>query len=46
MQGSGLTPLLVEGKQGPKMAYAETHYPRLHFGWSELRAIYRFDLAP
>jgi arylsulfatase A-like enzyme/Tfp pilus assembly protein PilF len=42
MQGSGLTPLLVEGKQGPRVAYAETHYPRLHFGWSELRALYRF----
>lgn len=42
MQGSGLTPLLLGEKQGPRVAYAETHYPRLRFGWSELRAIYRF----
>ena len=42
MQGSGLIPLLLETERGPRKAYAETQYPRLRFGWSGLRGIYRF----
>ncbi|MEE8348456.1 MAG: sulfatase-like hydrolase/transferase [Acidobacteriota bacterium] len=42
MQGSGLMPLLRGEEKGPREAYAETHYPRLRFGWSELRGLYRF----
>lgn len=34
----------------PDEAYGESHYPRLHFGWSELRAYYqggwKYILAP
>ena len=42
MQGSGLIPLLLGKEKGSREAYAETHYPRLRFGWSQLQAIYRF----
>src|SRR6185295_8826607 len=32
--------LLVRGRQ-PRDLYAETYYPRLHFGWSELASVIR-----
>ena len=40
VQGRSLVPLLSgRGRTEPRPAYSETHYPRLHFGWSELTAI-------
>jgi len=42
MQGEGLVPILLDEERGSREVYAEIHYPRLHFGWSELRSIYRF----
>jgi arylsulfatase A-like enzyme/Tfp pilus assembly protein PilF len=50
-QGRSLLPLLL-GKHvsGMDSAYTETYYPRLHFGWSELKACYsgkwKYILAP
>ncbi len=42
MQGTGLVRELL-GRPGPVLqAYAESFYPRLQFGWSELRSLYRF----
>lgn len=42
MQGTGLVRVLL-GRSGPGLqAYAESYYPRLQFGWSELRTFYRF----
>ncbi|HUV14125.1 MAG TPA: tetratricopeptide repeat protein, partial [Acidobacteriota bacterium] len=42
MQGTGLVRELL-GRPGPALqAYAESYYPRLQFGWSELRSLYRF----
>ncbi len=47
MQGRSLLGLLA-GDSGSarefNFAYAETFYPRLHFGWSELKAFYQDDL--
>lgn len=40
-QGRGLWGSLRQGRVPPQVAYAETYYPRLQFGWSELRAFYR-----
>ena len=38
--GRSLLPLLEDSNPGAERAlYAETFYPRLHFGWSELRAV-------
>jgi arylsulfatase A-like enzyme/Flp pilus assembly protein TadD len=51
VQGQSLAPLLA-GRQStqPRSLYAETYLPRLHFNWSELRAIelekYHFIEAP
>lgn len=40
-QGESLLPLLFGGKVRKKdIAYTETYYPRIHFGWSELKGIY------
>jgi len=50
-QGRSLRPLL-EGKRGSgfKQAYSETFYPRFHYGWSQLQALYdkqrKYILAP
>ena len=43
MQGRSLVRLLTGrgDRSAQPPAYAETHYPRLHFGWHPLRAIYR-----
>ena len=44
IQGRSLLPLLLgERREGADTAYAETFYPRLHYGWSDLRAFYRED---
>src|SRR5262249_50750053 len=51
MQGRGLLPLIAGKSSGyrPEI-YAECYYPRLQFGWSELRALitdrYKYLLAP
>lgn len=40
IDGSSLAVLLAGGSRDEApAAYAESHYPRLHYGWSELRAI-------
>jgi arylsulfatase A-like enzyme/Tfp pilus assembly protein PilF len=40
LDGEPLTALLRGGaREEAPPAYAESHYPRLHYGWSELRAI-------
>ena len=51
VQGHGLLPLMVPTKAGEtRNLYAETFLPRLHFNWSELRAVetekYQFIDAP
>ncbi len=44
VQGRSLWPVLAGGDpEARTAAYAETFYPRLHYGWSELRALYRGD---
>ncbi len=52
VQGESLLGLMFEDKPWKRnTAYTETYYPRMHFGWSELKALYRdgnwkFILAP
>jgi choline-sulfatase len=51
VQGHGLLPMMVPKKaEESRNLYAETFLPRLHFNWSELRAIetekYQFIDAP
>ena len=51
VQGQGLLPLMVPKKaEESRNLYAETFLPRLHFNWSELRAVetdrYQFIDAP
>jgi arylsulfatase A-like enzyme/lipopolysaccharide biosynthesis regulator YciM len=51
-QGKSLLGLMWGDKEREKKtAYTETYYPRLHFGWSELKALYydkhwKYILAP
>jgi len=51
-QGQSLLGLMFRDRQRNKDgAYTETYYPRLHFGWSELKALYydnhwKYILAP
>ncbi len=51
IQGKSVLGLLF-GKSSsfPELAYTETFYPRFHYGWSELKAIYyknyKYILAP
>ncbi|UCH93911.1 MAG: sulfatase-like hydrolase/transferase [Candidatus Aminicenantes bacterium] len=51
-QGQSLVGLMLGDKKRKKdAAYTETYYPRLHFGWSELKALYydnhwKYILAP
>ncbi|GAB4239530.1 MAG: hypothetical protein Kow00109_14380 [Acidobacteriota bacterium] len=40
-QGRGLWKYVRQGRVPRQDAYAETYYPRLQFGWSELRAFYQ-----
>lgn len=51
VQGAGLLSLILGKGEGYRRdLYAETYYPRLQFGWSELRAIiagpHKYILAP
>ena len=51
VQGQSLLPLIMESKsREARFAYSETHYPRYHFGWSELKSLqnsrHKFILAP
>ncbi|HJX27044.1 MAG TPA: sulfatase-like hydrolase/transferase [Thermoanaerobaculia bacterium] len=43
MDGGSLLDIETGGKQGAseRVIYAETFYPRLHFGWSELTSVIR-----
>ncbi len=41
MQGTGLLRALMGREPAASPAYAESYYPRLQFGWSELRSLYR-----
>ncbi|MGE5340898.1 MAG: sulfatase-like hydrolase/transferase [Candidatus Omnitrophota bacterium] len=42
MQGESLLGVMFKDKTLTKQeAYTETYFPRLHFGWSELKAIYQ-----
>lgn len=51
-QGQSLLNLMFGDKEGRKdIAYTETYYPRMHYGWSELKALYynknwKYILAP
>jgi arylsulfatase A-like enzyme/Flp pilus assembly protein TadD len=51
-QGQSLLGLMMGDKTRKReTAYTETYYPRLHFGWSELKALYfddhwKYILAP
>ncbi len=43
-QGQSMVPLLLgKGDAGFQSAYTESWYPRLHFGWAELKGRYRGD---
>lgn len=42
MQGKGLVRELSGRPGSGVQAYAESYYPRLQFGWSELRSLYRY----
>jgi arylsulfatase A-like enzyme/Tfp pilus assembly protein PilF len=51
-QGQSLLSLMFGDKEREKdIAYTETYYPRLHYGWSELKALYynknwKYIIAP
>ena len=49
VQGTSLRPAL-EGERQELLAFAESWYPRYHYGWSELQAVrdgaFKFILAP
>lgn len=40
-QGTSLVPLMQGGDFAPVTSYAETFFPRLNLGWSELRSVRR-----
>ena len=51
VQGESLLPLFFEPEEGVhSVAYAETFYPRFHYGWSELKSLqnqrYKLIIAP
>lgn len=51
VQGKSLLPLFfAEKKNKVSFAYAETYYPRFHYGWSELKSIqegrFKLIIAP
>ncbi|MCU0276005.1 MAG: sulfatase-like hydrolase/transferase [Acidobacteria bacterium] len=51
VQGHSLLDLILgRPARRPDAAYGESHYPRIHFGWSELKAFYqgrwKYILAP
>ncbi len=39
LDGHDLAPVLAGRGEGLRSVYAETYYPRLHFGWSDLQAM-------
>jgi arylsulfatase A-like enzyme/predicted Zn-dependent protease len=40
IQGQSLVPLFFDQEESTeRFAYAETYYPRLHYGWSDLKSI-------
>lgn len=50
VQGESLLPLFFEPEKSHSYAYAETFYPRFHYGWSELKSFqndrYKLIIAP
>ena len=50
MDGRSQRPAIAKGSVEPRPVYAETFFPRYHFGWSELLAVtderYRYIHAP
>jgi arylsulfatase A-like enzyme/predicted Zn-dependent protease len=51
IQGQSLLPLFLNGAENEeRFAYAETYYPRLHYGWSDLKSIqegrFKLIIAP
>ena len=44
LDGRDLAPALAGRVEAPRSVYAETYYPRLHFGWSDLQALYGVEL--
>jgi tetratricopeptide (TPR) repeat protein len=51
IQGQSLLPLFFdEDGSGGRYAYSETYYPRLHYGWSDLKSIqegrFKLIIAP
>jgi arylsulfatase A-like enzyme/Flp pilus assembly protein TadD len=51
VQGRSLVPhFLKPGRPSERLAYAETFYPRFHYGWSELQSVrderYKLILSP
>jgi len=50
VQGESLLPLFFKPEISHSFAYAETYYPRFHYGWSELKSLqnqrYKLIIAP
>jgi len=50
VQGESLIPLFFQPEKSHSYAYAETFYPRFHYGWSELISLqndrYKLIIAP
>jgi arylsulfatase A-like enzyme/predicted Zn-dependent protease len=50
VQGESLLPLFFNPEKSHSYAYAETFYPRFHYGWSELKSFqndrYKLIIAP
>lgn len=50
VQGESLLPLFFKPEISHSFAYAETYYPRFHFGWSELKCLqnqrYKLIISP
>jgi len=51
VQGRSLVPFFLKpGRPSERLAYAETFYPRFHYGWSELQSVrdgrYKLILSP
>ncbi|HSF19882.1 MAG TPA: sulfatase-like hydrolase/transferase [Vicinamibacteria bacterium] len=44
VDGISLVPFLDSGTVPPVPAYSETFFPRVHFGWSELRSLRQGDI--
>ncbi|MFB0564137.1 MAG: sulfatase-like hydrolase/transferase [Candidatus Aminicenantaceae bacterium] len=50
VQGESLMPLFFTPEKSHSYAYAETFYPRFHYGWSEIKSLqnerYKLIIAP